>query len=289
MAHFVTKRARQVPRPRGASFVTAPPVIVLSTLLIACTGSSTAPSAASFGAMSATNSAVTPSPLPTSATTTPGPTSSAVSATPGANPVIDAVTFTQSLGTSRASIDVANTVGGQDRLLGGEGVVDLRNGRSDLMWTGDGSVREVVTPDGAFLTGDVDGRWLAFPDGTPTSRVADVFAGLPAVPEWTADGIEQIGAAAATRYSGVLRDWTSGMGLNDAEAAAALAAGATIDISAWIDEQGRVVRILRVLRPINATEESAAIPIAASTLIDLSDFGVSATITTPDPSVVSTP
>jgi hypothetical protein len=195
----------------------------------------------------------------------------------------------QSLGTARATIDVANTVGDEDRMFTGSGVVDLGRGWSDLTWTGEGSVRELVTREGTFLSGDVDGRWLAFPDGTPTSRIADVFDGLVAVPVWSAAGAEQIGTGSATRFTGVLRDWSSGLGLNDAEAEALLAAGATIDISAWVDGQGRLVRILRVLQPVSASAAPAQTPIRASTLIDLTDFGIHSPIDSPDPAMVSTP
>lgn len=206
-----------------------------------------------------------------------------------ANPVVSALEIAQSLGTARATIDVANSVGDEDRMFTGSGVVDLGQGWSDLMWTGDGSVRELVTREGTFLSDDADGRWLAFPDGTPTSRIADVFDGLVAVPVWTVAGAEQIGTGSATRYTGVLREWSSGLGLNDAETEALLAAGATIDISAWVDGQGRLVRILRVLRPVSASATPAPIPIRASTLIDLTDFGITSSIDAPDPTLVSTP
>jgi len=276
----------------------AAPALLAGLLLTGCSPGSTT---------SQTSAAGSPALVPASPSASGSDPSAGASASapippsPVANPVINAMSISRSLGTAQADIDVANSVDGAQRMLTGNGVVDVGRGWSDITWTADGTARELVTRDGIFLSTD-DEHWLAFPNGTPTSRVADVFAGLPDVPAWVLDGTEQIGTTeqlSTKRYTGTLPAGADALGLNDQETADALAGGSRVAVTVWIDDQGRIVRILRVLtdpqqgsgNPDDAADGAASPPLAitATTLINLTNYGLAAPISTPDESLISTP
>lgn len=176
------------------------------------------------------------------------------------------------------TVELLTTVDGVDDAITGRGRVALDRELGELQWTSTGGPSvERLTPDGVFVQLDPpDGPWLRAPQGTPTAGTMSPLRGLDEMQDVRVSGTEQLSIGEAERFTGSLPAvaYVEDLGLNPT-AAEAVAADeqATIDVTLWVDREGRVRRIMRTLR--------TSLPIAAATFTDLVDFGVPIEVRTP--------
>ncbi|MBU6244258.1 MAG: hypothetical protein KGP12_03495 [Actinomycetales bacterium] len=212
----------------------------------------------------------------------PSPIASTPSATlepsPSANPIQSALTATTARGTAAISLEVLTAASGVERTLTGEGIVDFPRGAWDIRWSSlDGDSREVRTEDGFYVEVQPD-SWLAVEPGrpTPTSEAGDVLRGLSQLTDAEPVGEESLLGTSTIRYRGTLpaADDGSGLGLNDDERALLRAEpGAMEEVTVWIDSAGRIVQVMRTLRDAG--------PVAATSIVRLTAFGIAAPIDPP--------
>lgn len=216
-----------------------------------------------------------------------GPTSvpSLSSPTPTANEFIDSVLRTRDLGTALTTIGATITRGGRTTNLNGTGGVAFNVGYGDLTWQDDagGSFRERSNGKGLFVQSDPPGGpWTRY-DGagsTATGRLPDVLRGLGTLDDLVIEGTEDVGAVRATRYSGrtpvtEVALGQLGFSAGDAGRLAAAAAGEQIDVTVWVDQRGRVVRVDR------SVDLPGADPVSARVTTRLGDFSASLDLSPP--------
>lgn len=236
--------------------------------LAACAPAPTPSQSASATAAVASPSANPPLPSASPATT------------PSAAPLTTAVSATNARGTARLAISVLTTVEGFSDEIAGEGLAILGSGDADLTWTSVvGQTREIITADELFVQLEPPtGPWLQIPadEWTPTASAGRPLRGISEITDARPDGVEVLDGIETTRYVGFLNfaDHPDGLGLNGQALQLAQAAGSTrIEVTAWIDERGLIVQIMRTL--IGGGD------VTASTVTRLSEFGVSAAVTPP--------
>lgn len=243
----------------------------LALAALACLGACTSATPPAPASRASQPPPASPSPLVSTPPTTPEPS-------PSANPIQSALTATTARGTAAISLEVLDASPGTERALSGEGIVDFARGAWDIRWSAqEGISREVRTEEGFFVEVQ-PGSWLAVdPDRpTPTSQAGDVLRGLAQLADAEPDGEESLQGTPALRYCGWLpaAGDGSGLGLTDDEQAMLQAQpGARVQVTIWIDPAGRIVQVMRTLQ--NAG------PVAATSIVRLTDFGIAAPITAP--------
>ena len=216
-------------------------------------------------------------PAPATSQAIPSPSMSLLPS-PSADPIRSALTATTARGTARVSLELLTAADGLERTLLGEGIVDFARPAGDLNWSGAaGQSREVRTEEGFFVEVE-PGQWLAVDPAmsTPTSDASVVLRGIADLRESAQVGSELIGGQPATRITGWLPATgnSGGLGLTAPELAVVDGSPqARLQVTIWIDESGRIVQVLRTLQQ--------AEPVAATSLVQLSEFGVAAPISAP--------
>lgn len=241
----------------------------IAALIAACSTPSVPPTASSSGS--------TATPVPSSSEAVASPTMSLLPS-PSADPILSALTATTARGTARVSLELLTAADGFERTLLGEGIVDFARPAGDLKWSGAaGQSREVRTEEGFFVEVE-PGQWLSVDPATstPTSDTPAVLRGIADLREPRKVGSELIGGQSATRITGWLpaAGNAGGLGLTAVERAVVDGSPqARLQVTIWIDESGRIVQVLRTLEQTD--------PVAATSLVRLSDFGVAAPISAP--------
>ena len=189
-----------------------------------------------------------------------------------------AIDQTRAAESADVTVELLTTVDGVDDAISGQGVVSFDRDLGEMRWTSTaGPSVERRTADGVFVQFDApDGSWVRAPRGTPTSGTMTPLRGLDDLQDVRASGTEPLSIGDTTRFTGTLPavPYVADMGLNPI-AAEAVAADehAGIDVTVWVDREGRVRRIMRTLR--------TSLPIAAATFTDLVEFGVPIEVRTP--------
>ena len=252
------------------SRATAGTAALIGTLLLAgCAAGGDATQSTSGSASPSSGS--TPATGP-SASSPPSPLLS-----PEASPVLDAVTATRALGSATVHVRNAASVGRQDVWVSiGDGSLDLAKGLGRIAFTSShgGTSELLVNQDGAFVSPDGGAQWflLGFGQTTPLMGAINVFRGLDRV-DWGAGEADTVGGRVLTRYDGVMVDATiadamDGMGVSTEQPELLAQVGSLeIDVSVWVDDAGRIVR---VLRSIDGTTPEG--PLQATQLVTLSRF-----------------
>lgn len=241
----------------------------VAALIAACSAPSVSPTASSSGS--------TTTPVPSSNEAIASPSMSLLPS-PSADPILSALTATTARGTARVTLELLTAADGLERTLLGEGVVDFARSAGDLKWTGAaGQSREVRTEEGFFVEVE-SGQWLAVDPATstPTSDAPAVLRGIADLRDPVQTGSEVVDGQSATRITGWLPapGNAGGLGLTAPERAVVDASPqARLQVTIWIDESGRIVQVLRTLEQTD--------PVAATSLVQLSDFGVAAPISAP--------
>ncbi|MBU6279675.1 MAG: hypothetical protein KGN78_10560 [Actinomycetales bacterium] len=175
-----------------------------------------------------------------------------IAPTPQANPITSAVEATVARGTARLQVDalIADPAP-TGRALRGQGAVDMIQGTSDMTWSDDvdpqWQVREIVLQDAAYFSSD-GSTWDEVPGGliTPTAELADPLRDLTKATGVILEGTEVINGQNLRRYAMQLPAVAVGFGLTDADRTS-LANVLSVSALVWVDEQGRITRILRTL------------------------------------------
>ncbi len=198
--------------------------------------------------------------------------------TPAANDFVSTVMRTRGLGTAEATVDVTTTTGEGSVQLTGSGPVAINKGYGRLDWTSSdgGSFTEVSNGKGLFVRSEgPTGMWTHLPDktSTPTSRLADPLRGIGTAMDVVRHGPEQVGDVTAVRYTGRIPATTESLallGMSDEQITALGDSwrGQWIDLTVWVDQRGRIVRLERTLT-IPDTEGG---PVSATTVTTLDDF-----------------
>ena len=198
--------------------------------------------------------------------------------TPQANPITSAVEATVARGTARLQVDalIADPAP-TGRALRGQGALDMIQGTSDMTWSDDvdpqWQVREIVLQDAAYFSSD-GLTWDEVPAGliTPTAELADPLRDLPKATGVILEGTESINGQDLRRYAMQLPPEATGFGLTDADRSS-LATILGVSALVWVDDQGRITRVLRTL----STQAGAV----ATTDAQLSGFSEPVTIRSP--------
>jgi hypothetical protein len=211
--------------------------------------------------------------------------------TPSADGFIAAVMRTRGLGTAEATFDVTTTVGDTTRDLTGSGAIGLPQGYGDITWVaGDGTAtRELSNGKGLFVqSSPPGGLWthLDSEDDTPTGRLAEPLRLLGGLQGWAAKDVEDVDDRRARRIVGTLpvtSDSLDLMGLSNDDVEAIGSVPGTVDISAWIDGRGRIIRVDRTVD----LPETPIGPVYAHTSTVLDDFSTTIDLDPPSSSLVS--
>ena len=190
----------------------------------------------------------------------------------------------QTGGSDGAVVDVQliTDVEGFERITSGEGYVEMNQGYGDIVWTDElGTTREVLTADGHFL--EVDGTWFAIesPGSLPTTVAFDPLRGLDAATNVVDAGGEVVFGVNTTRLDAQLdpSQGATSMGFSDEERTVFVDNDdASLTSTMWVDEQGRIVRLLRDYR----SESVDGDPISATSLYVFTGVGVVQPIDVPE-------
>jgi len=150
-------------------------------------------------------------------------------------------------------------------------------GTSDMTWSDDvdpqWQVREIVLQDAAYFSSD-GLTWDEVPGGlvTPTAELANPLRDLTKATGVILEGTEVINGQNLRRYAMQLPAVAVGFGLTDADRTS-LATVLSVSALVWVDDQGRITRILRTLN----TQAGAV----ATTDAQFSAFSESVTIRAP--------
>jgi hypothetical protein len=215
---------------------------------------------------------------------------------PMAGSLATAVMHTRGLATADVTITRQITVAGVERELTGVGGIDTRRGLGNILWTAEdgASVREIVNNIAIFIQSDVpSGRWTRLPEGevTSTTKLADPLAGLGSMDGLLEGGQEILDGLRTTKYTGQLPTdpaALAALGLSEPQIAGIDDAwqGASTDITAWVDDSDRIVRVDRSFEV--TTPGGTITAVRVSTL--LSDFsGDIDILSPPSASVTSRP
>lgn len=175
-------------------------------------------------------------------------------------------------------------VEGFERVVVGNGYVEVNQGFGDITWTDDfGTSREVITDTGHFL--ELDDLWLevAPESPLPTTVAFTPLAGLAGATNVVLSGSEEINGRPTMRLDADLDpgDGSSLMGFSEEERTVfAETSDASLIATIWIDADGQIVRVLREYR----SSSQDADPISATSLFLLADHGRSRPLDVPETS-----
>jgi len=184
----------------------------------------------------------------------------------------------------RASIDaqLITNVEGFERIVSGSGIVESSNGNGDITWSDDlATTREVITDEGHFL--ELDGTWfeLGADSAVPTKVGFTPLEGLDSADSIVRTGSENVLGVETTRLNAELDPQIGNrtMGFSGEELTVVdEATNATLIATIWIDDEGRIVRVLREYSALSPDGD----PINATSLYLLGDFTESAPIDVPE-------
>ncbi|MCX6432379.1 MAG: hypothetical protein NTX29_06185 [Actinobacteria bacterium] len=196
---------------------------------------------------------------------------------PTPNAFVSAVMHTRDLGSADVDITVDTSLDGSTDHVDGIGAVALDRGFGNIAWTGaDGTTRVINNDVAIFVRDDVaGGMWTRLPEGQlePRTAFANPLAGLGLLQNVVSADAEAIDGSHATRYSGRLpadQQALSAFGLTDEEITrlgdTSRAPG--IDVTAWVDDAGRLLRVDRAFRLPAESGTSADLRVSTA----LSDF-----------------
>ncbi len=179
-------------------------------------------------------------------------------------------------------VQLITDVEGFERITSGEGYVAMAQGYGDIEWTDAlGTTREVLTADGHFL--EVDGTWFSIEStgSLPTTVAFDPLNGLDSATNVVDAGEETVFGVNTTRLDAQL-DPSRGatdMGFSDEERTVFVENDeASLTSTMWVDEQGRIVRVLRDYRSASVDGD----PISATSLYVFTGVGVLQPIDVPE-------
>lgn len=200
---------------------------------------------------------------------------------PSADEFVSAIVATRSMGTADVVVDVTEESASGTVRLQARGPAVLPRGRADLIWTGQGTFRELVNDQAIFTQPDPpDGPWIRTPKegSTRTSGFADVLRGLGVLKDVHLVGNETLGGVPTRRYLGWLpadAAELAGLGLTPSEVDQyrSQSPDGRVQVTVWLDSFDHVVRVDRDL-------ESSLVPgVHVSTV--LSNFSVMLDLTSP--------
>jgi len=211
--------------------------------------------------------------------TTPSPTASPTTEStpsPSSAPQTPEQEWSSALSTTTGQATVEaqllTNVEGFERIVAGEGTVQPANGYGDITWSDElSTTREIQTVDGHFL--ELDGTWFLLDGetGVPTKVGFTPLAGLESATNVIRVGDEEVVGVSATRFDANL-DPNAGpatMGFSGEELTVVNdATDASLVATIWIDDAGRIVRVLREYSASSPDSD----PISATTLYLLSNF-----------------
>lgn len=205
---------------------------------------------------------------------------------PAASPVLDAVALTRAAGSAKVTVKSTSSLGkGEPWLNIGDGEVDLSKGLGRIAFdSSNGRTSDLlVNQDSSYVSSDGGKNWyfLTFQQTTPLMGSINVLRLLGQV-EWSSGAPDTVKGTPLTRYDGSvvdpqLPDALDGMGISTEDPLTlSQASGLVIDISVWVDDEGRIVQILRT---VSADTPQGAL--GATELTTLSNFGGSIDISSP--------
>ena len=176
---------------------------------------------------------------------------------PTPNDFVSAVMHTRDLGSADVDITVDTSLDGSTDHVDGIGAVALDRGFGNIAWTGaDGTTRVINNDVGIYVRDDVArDRWTQFPEDqfNPRTAFANPLAGLGLLQDVVSADAEAIDGSHATRYTGRLpadRQALSAFGLTDDEITRLgdTSRAPDIDVTAWVDDADRLLRVDRAFR-----------------------------------------
>lgn len=175
-------------------------------------------------------------------------------------------------GQAEVEAQLITNVEGFERIVAGEGTVQPANGYGDITWSDElATTRELQTIDGHFL--ELDGTWFLLngETGVPTKVGFTPLAGLESATNVIRVGDEEVVGVSATRFDADLdpKAGPSTMGFSGEELTVVNdATGASLVATIWVDDAGRIVRVLREYSASSPDGD----PITATSLFLMSDF-----------------
>lgn len=179
-------------------------------------------------------------------------------------------------------VQLITDVEGFQRITSGEGYIEMAPGFGDIAWTDElGTTREVLTADGHFL--ELDGTWFAIESSgsLPTTVAFDPLRGLDGATNVVDAGEEVVFGVNTTRLDAQLdpSQGATSMGFSDEERTVFVENDeASLTSTMWVDEQGRIVRLLREYRSASIDGD----PISATSLYVFTGVGVVQPIDVPE-------
>lgn len=217
------------------------------------------------------------------------------SPSPTQSPSVDAPTAQESSPAEQWANAVANTRGqaslesqlitnveGFERIVAGVGVVDIDAAFGDITWSDElATTREIQSVDGHFL--ELDGTWFTLDSetGVPTKVGFSPLRGLDTADNITRVGLEQVLGVETTRFEASLDPaiGASIMGFSGEEMTVLdEATPSSLVATIWVDDQGRMIRILREYQAESADGD----PISATTMDLLNSFSEPSPINVPE-------
>ena len=189
---------------------------------------------------------------------------------------------TRRAGGAVVDVQLITDVEGFERITSGEGYVEMAQSHGDIAWTDElGTTREVLTADGHFL--EVEGTWFAIesPGSLPTTVAFDPLRGLDSATNVVDGGEEVVFGVDTTRLDAQLdpSQGATAMGFSDEERTVFVDNDeASLTSTMWVDEQGRIVRLLRDYRSASVDGD----PISATSLYVFTGVGVAQPIDVPE-------
>ena len=186
---------------------------------------------------------------------------------------MQAVESTQQADAANIEVQLITNVEGFERITAGQGYVQMITGHGDITWTDDlGLTREVVSETGHYL--ELDGTWFEVDPGAglPTTVAFDPLADLAEARNVVAGGEEDVMGRSTVRFDADLDPQIGAltMGFSQEEVTVfADGADASLVATIWVDNDGRIVRIVR---EYSASSIDGA-PISATSLYLLDDLG----------------
>jgi hypothetical protein len=185
-------------------------------------------------------------------------------------------------GQATLESQLITNVEGFERIVAGIGSVDIDTSYGDITWSDElATTREIQSTDGHFL--ELDGTWFALGSetGVPTKVGFSPLRGLDTADNITRIGPEQVLGMETTRFDASLDPMigASIMGFSGEELTVLdEATPSSLVATIWIDDQGRIIRILREYLATSADGD----PISATTMDLLSDFAEASPINVPE-------
>lgn len=172
---------------------------------------------------------------------------------------------------------IVTDVEGFQRITSGQGYVHIPTASGDMTWTDERSViREVRTPDGHFV--GFDDQWYEESSDLPTTIAMDPLAGLDTATDITAGPDENVLGVPTRTLTGSLEPDARLMGVSDEELTVMDPSSGSMSATIWIDEDDRVVRIVREYRTRSVDSD----PIEATVLFLFTELGQDRPIDVPE-------